>query len=405
MGLLSESKYLTAILLPQLCYSRQLCKEIQAATFDTCGCEPLFYDPDLIRDPAVHTNETEICFVCGAEDAVVTQPDQHVILPTTSITCAELAAAAMMGQYSGSYCREQIQPTVQSVCGCAKLFVPDDGIQFHQGSLDTPPAPSASPSPTISQHPAAEVSEIGDGFLCQICGSNGTVINPDIFVSLQNGITTCSGLEAAGLAGLFDDSYCLEEVIPLAYEHFCCSSDYTGVTSEPTSFPSVASTIETSVSPNVAQPPTAAPIQIGSQRFEPGSKYQYKEALSNMPEGTENVVCKVCGEDGTIQDRTKLVDLDEGVTTCGALEEAGLSKVFSHTFCENEAKPVAASDCGCISGDSDGALQVSALSSTSTKHQVDPAEVNVGIETNSSAGAFSLTVAITMGAWACSYIL
>jgi hypothetical protein len=151
--------------------------------------------------------------------------------------------------------------------------------------------------------------------------------------------------------------------------------------------------------------PSQAPIEIGSLRLNPGHMYQYKDMMKNVTEGSEKVLCSMCGEDGEIKDPTKLVDLDDGVTTCGALVDAGLSKVFTKTFCETEAKPLAESHCGCTREilEAGGALQVDALSSSSENHQVEQAQVNVGIDASSSTFSFSLSLAVVVIGWACTY--
>jgi hypothetical protein len=445
--------------LPMQSLCRQVCNEIRGAAFETCGCEPLFYDPDLMRQPRIQTNETEICFVCGTENDVVTQLDVPVTLPTMSSTCGELATAARMGQFSSIYCQEQVQPRAQSICGCATPILPDNEIQFHDTTLDTTTAPSTSPSPTISHHPAAETSETAGGFVCEVCGQNVPVINPDAIALLYNGVTTCSGLEAAGLAGVFSASYCAEEVITLANNFSCCSSNSTtqddilhdasanhSINEPPPSLtigfttdnPSMSPTIavnavsqspkiyfasnETSSSPTIyyaanetsaptievsSNSPSAAPIIIGSQRLNPGNMYQYKAMMDNVTEGSEKVVCNVCGENGESKDPTKLVELDDGVTTCYALVEAGLSKVFTHKFCETKAKPIAELHCGCTreSLEADGTLKVDTLSSSTVYQQLDQDEVNVGKDSDSSAFSVSLIVAVVLLGWACTFIL
>jgi hypothetical protein len=384
-------------------YTRQLCNDIQAATFDTCGCEPIFYDPDLLREPGIVGNETETCFICGTEDAVVTRPDQTIILPTSSTTCAELMASAMMGHYSVSYCQDHIQPRAQSVCGCAKTLLPDNGVVFHDGSLEAHRAPSTSPSPTVTQHPEAEELNVGSGFVCQVC-PNGTVVNPDGFVSLNNGVTTCSGLEAAGLAGFFSSLYCYEEVVYLAMYGDCCSNTTSGliddaVLDEPTTSPTIISYNDASPPSPIAAStnlPTQSPIESTSPRFVPGFQLNFNDFGSTTKE-SEKVVCNVCEKNGIIQNPTKLVSLLNGVTTCGDLDKAGLLGVFTQEFCEVEAKAIASSDCGCIAG-----MQVSALSSIS-HHQVDPSEVNVGEDSNSSARTIRrsfVTTAAAIVVWA-----
>ncbi|KAG7341809.1 hypothetical protein IV203_006901 [Nitzschia inconspicua] len=378
-------------------FDRQLCNEIQAAAFDTCGCEPLFYDPIIVKTPRIPSDENESCFICGKEEAVVTLPNQNVILPEFSMSCGELATAGVMGQFSATYCQDEVQPRAHAVCRCAKTLLPDSGIVFHDGSSTAATAPSSTPSPMTAGHSAAEGAELNGRSVCAVC-PNGYVANPDLFVRLHNGMTTCAGLEAAGYAGLFDTSYCLETVVHLALENDCCSNStllddsFLNATAmdddfyqEPNFSPSVTSPIATFAT----KLPTPSPTEIGLRRLEPEDTFQFSDIADNTAsEETEKAICHVCGEDGTVADPTKFVTFENGISTCGELAEAGLSGVFTQSFCESEAKVIATFGCGCTVAEP---VKVTGLSATVT-HQQYPTEVNVGEDYNSIATSQGFTV-------------
>lgn len=364
---------------------RALCNKIQAAAFDTCGCQPLFYDPDLIDQLEANVSVGDSCSICGDYNAMITIPDAVLNFHSTNTTCAEAASAAMMGQFSVEYCVEQVQPRALVDCGCILPLQPIDEAVFHNGALTTALEPTTSPSPTISLHPAAVAELSENGYICHVCGPYSSISNPDTFVTLENGITTCLGLETAGLAGFFNKTQCLEKIIPVALEESCCSS-----TSSPTSTPLHSATEP----PNEGTPsPVQSAIKIGSQRLDSPDRYQY-QGLDTIPSGNSKVVCHVCGPDKEIDDKaTELVNLPEGVTTCRSFWEAGIAKVFTKSFCEDQALLLVEAHCTCKPKDSSASTpaQINGLSSSEAAHQDDPSESNVGADADVKSSPASMT--------------
>lgn len=114
---------------------RKLSNKIQNATFATCGCEPLFYDPDLLHEPAIKNQGGAFCSNCGENEAIVTLSNATITLPYFSASYAEFAASAMMGKYSSDYCTHRLQAIAAKVCGCLLPSSNDGTFMFHDGIL------------------------------------------------------------------------------------------------------------------------------------------------------------------------------------------------------------------------------------------------------------------------------
>jgi hypothetical protein len=363
-------------------FDRTLCNQIQAATFETCGCEPIFFDPDLVdHQPTTNVTNEDACYVCGNPDAVMTNPDALLLLPnTTSIRCDELSAVAMMGKFPSSYCINEIQPRAKNDCGCLEPLPPIDGSLFHDGRLETP-----------QSEPDVEESRESTGFVCDICGPDGKLVNHDTFVSLSNGVTTCAALDEAGKAGLFEETYCSDEIIPRTVEENCCSFEPAAV-----ELPEVEGEEpepEQEEEEKEKQPSSHLPIS-SSDRLE-SSKFERVKGLETLPETFAANKCYVCGPNATVDNGNELLSLPDGVTTCSAFEAAGLAGLFNQTFCTEEAMVLAETECGCIVTSSpsvspgvgggepflanqlSGRIDASSLSSTG--HYTEyPDETNVG---------------------------
>jgi hypothetical protein len=327
-------------------FDRSLCNQIQAATFETCGCEPLFYDPDFVDQPTMNTTEEEACYICGHPDAVMTNFNAFLPLPNHNTTCAEFAASAMMGKYSSIYCTEEIQPRAKRFCGCVDPILPSDESMFHSGSLETPEAGEGSDE---------EETATSGGYICNICGPDETMVNHDTFVDLDNGVSTCAGIDAAGKAGFFEEKYCLDEIIPRTKEQNCCLAapmDAAFPVEEPTTEPS---------------PPT---IPFGSNRLD-ASKIKEIETLPSL---SNSVTCEVCGPDLVVETPNNFIPLPTGVTTCSAFAEAGLVGVLKETFCLEEAQALAKIHCGCVKTTEIVAKDLSATGN----HFEYPEEVDIG---------------------------
>jgi hypothetical protein len=162
--------------------------------------------------------------------------------------------------------------------------------------------------------------------------------NPNNFVSLSNGVSTCFALEAAGLAGVFDESMCNDEIIPSVAAAECCMAS-----------------------------PTEAPVSAP-----PGTSLLDMETLPTM----SNSTCEVCGPDATVANPNLLVNLDIGVTTCAAFANAALAGVFDDDFCVNEVPSIVSTQCGCTS------TTAKRRRNLERHHYQIPREVDVGLDSN-----------------------
>ncbi|VEU45210.1 unnamed protein product [Pseudo-nitzschia multistriata] len=131
-------------------FSRDVCGDIQSKAKEYCGCEPNFYDPNLVL-PELLTEDIEAeksraiggdgdeleisnpdnmfvlpgdtigaesCHLCGANSAKIANPYNLVYLPNgKQTTCAALEGAGRLGMMTVDYCKFIAMPLAFAECG------------------------------------------------------------------------------------------------------------------------------------------------------------------------------------------------------------------------------------------------------------------------------------------------